>query len=172
MALKQAFESLDKSSHDIKAFDCGKPEMNQFLSRFAVKHTKLGLSHTWILVEETEATAKLSTVAAYYTLASATVDKSSLPIQKSLPRYPIPVVLLARLAIDTRYQGKGLGSKVLVAALRRAYELTSRGLPALGIVLDVLDAEALKFYQSFEFFEPLTDDPMRLFISMQSISDL
>ena len=115
---------------------------------------------------------ELATIAAYYTLASATVGKVSLPIRKSLPRYPLPVVLLARLAIDEHFQGKGLGSKTLIAALQQAYVLTSKGLPALGVVLDALDEDALKFYQSFDFFEPLTDDPMRLFIGMQSIRDL
>lgn len=170
MALKQSFEDLNKARHAIKAFDCGKGSMNQFLDRFALKHSKLGLSHTWVLAKDGD--HELATIAAYYTLASATVGKVSLPIQKSLPRYPLPVVLLARLAIDKHFQGKGLGSKTLIAALQQAYVLTSKGLPALGVVLDVLDEDALKFYQSFDFFEPLTDDPMRLFIDMKSIHDL
>jgi len=170
-------ELLDKNKHDLKTFDCGKPDMDTFLSRFAFKHSKLGLSSTWVLVKEpnTKNDAKQrakSEVIAYYTLAASTVIKSGIPIDKSLPHYPIPVVLLARLAVDQKYQGKGLGSKILVTAIRHAVELTDRGLPAYGLVLDVLDDDALKFYQCFDFFEPFTNNPMRLFVGMNSVRQL
>ena len=170
-------ESLDKSKHDKKAFDCEKPEMDTFLSRFALKHSKLGLSSTWVLAEELDSKIdeKQGTkrkVIGYYTLASSTVIKSSIPTNQSLPHYPVPVVLLARLAVDKNYQNKGLGAKILVTALRHAVELTNQGLPAYGLVLDVLDDDALKFYQCFDFFEPFTDNPMRLFIGMNSIKQL
>ncbi len=170
MAFIQTLSRLDKTQHDTKPFDCGKLSMNQFLTRFAAKHAELGLSSTWVLLEETKA-AKFP-VAAYYTLASATVSKASLPTEKSLPHYPIPVVLLARLAIDQRHQAKGLGAKMLISALRHAVQLTEQGLPAFGLVLDVLDEQALQFYQHFDFFEPLCDDPMRLFVSMNSLRTL
>ena len=165
---------LDKNTQDIKAFDCGKPNMNTFLSRFAFKHSKLGLSSTWVVLEQVDSmqSNEKSKIAAYYTLASSTVIKSGIPTHHSLPHYPIPVVLLARLAVDYKYQGEGLGVKLLVAALRHAVELTNQGLPAYGLVLDVLDDDALRFYQYFDFFEPFTDDPLRLFIGMDSIKKL
>ena len=144
--------------------------MDQFLQRFAAKHGELGLSSTWVLLEESSA-AKLP-IAAYYTLASAAVGKASLPTSKSLPNYPIPVVLLARLAIDRRHQAKGLGGKLLISALRHSVKLAQQGLPAFGLILDVLDDDALKFYQRFEFFEPFCDDPMRLFVSMGSLQNI
>jgi len=173
-------ELLDKNKHDLKTFDCGKPDMDTFLSRFAFKHSKLGLSSTWVLVKEQNSKNNVkqekqrakSEVIAYYTLAASTVIKSGIPTDKSLPHYPIPVVLLARLAVDQKYQGKGLGSKILVTAIRHAVELTDRGLPAYGLVLDVLDDDALKFYQCFDFFEPFTNNPMRLFIGMNSVRQL
>ncbi len=167
MAFLQTLERLDKSKHDTKALDCGKPAMNQFLSRFAAKHADLGLSSTWVLLEDVQA-QKLP-VAAYYTLAAATLHKASLPTTQSLPAYPIPVVLLARLAIDRKYQGQGLGEKILISALRHSVKLTEQGLPAFGLLLDVLDTDALAFYQRFDFFEPLTDDPMRLFVGMERL---
>jgi len=173
-------ELLDKNKHDLKTFDCGKPDMDTFLSRFAFKHSKLGLSSTWVLVKEQNSKNNVkqekqrakSEVIAYYTLAASTVIKSGIPTDKSLPHYPIPVVLLARLAVDQKYQGKGLGAKILVTAIRHAVKLTDRGLPAYGLVLDVLDDNALKFYQCFDFFEPFTNDPMRLFIGMNSVRQL
>ncbi|MEN9432513.1 MAG: hypothetical protein RLZZ422_102 [Pseudomonadota bacterium] len=167
MAFIQAITLLDKNLHDLKAFDCGKPAMNQFLNRFAAKHAELGLSSTWVLLEESN-TEKLP-IAAYYTLASTTVYRESLPVKQSLPTYPIPVVILARLAIATKHQGKGLGEKILISALRHAFQLTQQGLPAYGLILDAIDEQALGFYQHFEYFEPMTDDPMRLFLSMNSL---
>ncbi len=144
--------------------------MNQFLARFAAKHMKLGISSTWVLTDES-ATAKAS-VAAYYTLSTATVTREEIPINKSLPRYPVPVVLLARLATDHRYQGRGVGGKTLVSALRKSVELTRSGLPAAGAILDVLDGDALGFYQHYEIFEPFTDDPMRLFAPMAVLQQI
>jgi GNAT superfamily N-acetyltransferase len=76
------------------------------------------------------------------------------------------------LAVDKRYKRTGLGSKTLVYALREAVALSKAGLPAYGFILDVLDEEALGFYQHFELFEPFTDDPMRLFVSMKTLEQI
>lgn len=108
MALKKAFEPLDKTIHDIKAFHCGKPVMDEFLRRYAAKNAKLGLSKTWVL-SESEASGKLA-VAAYFTLAVQSVSPDDLHAS-NLPRYPAPVTLIARLAVDSTYQGKGLEAK-------------------------------------------------------------
>jgi hypothetical protein len=161
----QQFVLVDKTKHDLKSFDCGKPKMNEFLARFAVNNMKLGVSRTWVLTlaEPIEKQTKF-TVAAYYTLAATTVERDEIPLKNSLPSYPIPVVLLARLAINKIYQNQGVGDKTLIGALRKTVELTKAGLPAIGIVLNVLDDNALKFYQKFEAFEPFTNDPMRLFL--------
>lgn len=178
MTFLYTVETLDKNKHDLRAFDCGKPDMDTFLSRFAFKHSKLGLSSTWVLIRKPSSKSDVkedkakNEIIAYYTLASSTVVKSGIPTDKSLPHYPIPVVLLARLAVDQKYQGKGLGAKILVTAIRHAVELTDHGLPAYGLVLDVLDDDALKFYQGFDFFEPFTNNPMRLFVGMNSVRQL
>lgn len=179
MALEQAFVVADKTAHNLKAFDCGKTGMNHFLSRFAIKHNTLGLSRTWVLPEtasetkpETAPKKPKRTIAAYYTLSTATVSREEIPVQQSLPTYPIPMILLARLAIDSKFQGQGLGAKTLVTALRQARALSQSGLPAYGLILDVLDEQALGFYNSFEVFQAFTDDPMRLFVGMKTIADL
>lgn len=171
MALKQRFERIDKTVHDLKGFDCGKPEMNRFLTQYAVKHGKLGLSSTFVLTEDT-ASASKRPVAVYYTFCSATVTRQSLPTTQSLPAYPVPVVLLARLAVDTHYQRQRLGEKSLVYALRHAVQLCDSGLPAHGLILDVLDRDALHFYQQFDMFECFADNPMPLFVSMNTLRDV
>ncbi|MEW8309700.1 MAG: GNAT family N-acetyltransferase [gamma proteobacterium symbiont of Ctena orbiculata] len=173
MALADAFVVVDKTQHDLKKFNCGKPEMDQFLARFAVKNAQLGLSRTWVLpvVGEGEPPPK-APVAAYYTLASSTVTREEIPTDKSLPGYPVPVVLLARLAVDEQFKGQRLGEKALITALRKAAELADTGLPALGLILDALDEDALGFYQRYEMFEPFTDEPMRLFVPMHVIKQI
>jgi GNAT superfamily N-acetyltransferase len=171
MPISSHFILLDKTQHIIAGFDCGKPTMNDFLTRFAIKHAQSGLSKTWVLSESSLQETKAKVIA-YFTLAQCTVEKQALPFQKSLPNYPIPVVLLARIAIDLNYQKRGLGGKTLITALRKAYELCQIGLPAIGLILDVLDEEALTFYQSYGIFQPLTDNPRRLFVSMQTIAAL
>lgn len=147
--------------------------MDQFLARFAVKNDLLGISRTWVLpVTEGDDPLKKAPVAAYYTLASSTVTREEIPTDKTLPGYPVPVVLLARLAVDEQFKGQRLGEKTLITALRKAVELTDAGLPALGLILDVLDEDALGFYQHYEIFEPFTDDPMRLFAPMAVIKQI
>jgi len=148
--------------------------MDTFLARFAAKHGKLGISSTWVLpiVSANDATAQKVPVAAYYTLSSATVKREDIPFKKSLPSYPVPVVLLARLAVSNSYQGKRLGEKTLITALRKSVELTKNGLPAIGLILDVLDQSAVEFYQRYEIFEPFTENPMRLFVPMQVLNKI
>lgn len=168
MPLEQAFVTADKGLHDLTAFDCGKPPMNEFLIRHAVKHGKLGLGRTYVLAETRKDSKKQ--IAAYYTLAASTVIREEIPA--SLPAYPVPMVMLARLAVSKRYQGSGLGAKTLVYALRQAANLSKAGLPAYGLILDVLDDQALEFCQHFELFEPFTTDPMRLFVPMKTLEQL
>jgi len=172
VALLQTFTSVDSNLHDLKTFDCGKQELNSYLTRYAEKNQKLGLSATWVLPVSHSTGNSKTNVAAYYSLASTTVTRTQIPTTKKLPGYPVPVVLLARLAVDNRYQKQGLGEKTLVSALRHCVTLTDKGLPAYGIVIDVFDTDALKFYQRFELFKPFTDHPMRLFVSMSVLRQL
>ncbi len=80
--------------------------------------------------------------------------------------------LLARLAVSEKYQKKGLGTKTLVTALRQAVTLKERGLSSIGVVLDVLDEDALTFYNRFDVFHAFSDNPMRLFVPIHVIRQL
>ena len=147
--------------------------MNRFLARFAVKNMQLGLSRTWVLpvIDEAQQSQK-ELLAAYCSLAVSTVMREEVPSDKSLPGYPVSVVLLARLGADKQFEGQGLGGKTLITALRKAGQLTEAGLPAPGVVLDVLDENALGFYQHYEMFRQFTDNPMRLFVSMHTLRQI
>ncbi len=168
------FSSLDSRTINVKTFDCGKEAINVYLRRYAAKNMALNLNRTFVLPYTTGDTSEKPEVAAYYTLAHQTLVREELPDPSRLPRYPVPVILLAQLGIDQRFHRQGLGAKTLVYAVRHAYQIASnpKGLPAMGVVLDVLDHDALAFYQSFDFFLPLTDNPMKLFVPMASLEKL
>lgn len=172
MELAQEFTPLNPTHHNVKHFCCGKPPMDDFLRRNAAKHMKLGVSNTWVLPVLEEPQPEKPRIAAYYTLTPNTVQREEIPYNRSLPRYPVPVVLLARLAVDEEFAKKGLGEKTLVTALRKSVELTDAGAAAVGVIVDVLDEDALKFYQEYEIFDPFTDDPMRLFAPMHTLRQL
>jgi len=170
MRFNQEFVQLNSKEHLIKNFDCKKEGMNEFLIKYAAKHASKGISTTMVLTTNDSALVKLP-VASYYTLALSTIHREALPCS-GLPSYPIPVTLLARLAVDINYQGKNLGKKSLIYALRHSVKLRNQGLPTQGLVLDVLDTEALSFYKTFNFFQECTDNPMKLYISMNELQKI
>lgn len=168
------FLPLDAKVINVKAFDCGKDAINTYLRRYATKNMSLNLNRTFVLPYTPNKTQEKPNVAAFYTLAHQTLTREELPDPSRLPRYPIPVILLAQLGIDQRFQRQGLGAKTLIYALRHAYQIANnpKGIPAMGVVLDVLDQDALTFYQSFSFFLQLTNNPMKLFVPLGSLVTL
>jgi predicted N-acetyltransferase YhbS len=108
-------------------------------------------------------------VLGYYTLSSGSVPFAHLPakIAKKLPKHPVPVVLLARLAVDESVHGQGMGSDLLVDALHRVDEI-SRNLGIFAIEVDAIDAEARSFYQKFGF-APLLDNELHLYLPMDAV---
>ena len=168
-------ELLDKSKHDIKNFDCSQKEMNAFLKQFAVKNQNLKISKSWAVFAEQNLTdKKKAEIIGYFTLTAQTIEPELLEeLEKDkFPKYPLPITLLARLAVDVKFQNQGFGEKILFLALRKAAELCNSGLATYGVVLDVLDDRALKFYQKFEFFKKLDVLGKRLYVSMNAIEDL
>ncbi len=109
------------------------------------------------------------TVVGYYTLAAGAVAFSQLPpaATKKLPRHPVPVVLLARLAVNRSAQGQGIGAAMLMDALRRALEVSkSLGVHAVEVV--AIDEQAAAFYAKYGF-ERLLNEPRHLFLPLRTI---
>src|SRR5579884_2236609 len=106
---------LINAAHGVEHFDCGKDSLNEYLKRFALGNTAAGIARTYVVP------AQNNSVIAYYSLTAGSVEKANVPerIGKGTPHHPIPVVLLARLAVDLRFQGQGLGRGMLQDALRR-----------------------------------------------------
>lgn len=156
-------EPFDKS-HDRSAFTCGKPALDDFLRTRVSQYEKRRLGKTFVAVSEGE-----KRVRGYYTLAAGAVAFEHLPTVAStkLPKHPIPVILLARLAVDQSAQGKGLGEKMLLDALQRSLDL-SDNLGAHAVEVDALDDSAITFYGKYGF-SPLLDNPRHLYLPLATI---
>jgi predicted N-acetyltransferase YhbS len=155
-------ERLDR--HVRERFDCAKPSLNDFLHALVSQYEKRNLGRTYVAVEGED-----GRVLGYYTLASGAVEAESLPanLAKKLPRHAVPVVLLARLAVDQSVHGRGFGGLLLRDALNRSLEISEKfGIHA--VVVDALDAGAKTFYERFGFI-PLADNEMRLFLPVNTI---
>lgn len=147
--------------HDRAAFDCGEPSLNEYLQRFARQNAALFLGRTYVLVVPGQ-----SRIEGYYTISSGSVAGESL-LEKRLPRYPIPVVLIGRLAVDRQAQGQRLGESLLLDALERSAQL-AKHLGIYAVVVDALNDSARRFYRKYGFAET-ADDPMRLYLPIKKI---
>lgn len=161
-----AVEPLAKS-HERAEFCCGKGPLDQFLRKLVSQYEKRRLGRTYVAVRPSE-----RRVVGYYTLASGAVSFENLPAAatKKLPRHPVPVILLARLAVDQSVQGQGLGGYLLADALRRSLALAEQ-LGVHAVEVDAIDEEAKAFYQRYGFVA-LEDDTMHLFLPMATIEGL
>ena len=115
----EKFVKLEKGIHDRISFDCGEEELNVFIKTHAIRHMKAGVSKTFVL----QAAAPLSNnkypVCSFFTVAPGSIKKTSLPANqaKKLPHYPVPVFLLAQLAVHKSCQGQNLGKITIIKAL-------------------------------------------------------
>lgn len=143
---------------DAKSFDCGSASMNDWLMEFAWPNHAADSAKTVVCVHQGH-------VIAYYSLAAGSVahEEATPRIGKGQPRRgKIPVVVLARLAVDKNHKGKGLGSYMLAHALQRCMEV-SRTIGARAIIAHAKDQNAKKFYERYDFeSSPINDTTMML----------
>ena len=152
-----------KTDHDRQAFDCGEPSLNDYLRRFARQNDEKGLGRTFVAVEPGS-----MDILGYYTLSSGGVRFDAVPVK--LPRYPVPVAHLARLAVDLKHRGKRIGETLLIDALARAARASDQlGIHAVEVI--ALDEAAKAFYLKYGF-TPLLDVPLHLYLPMKTIRKL
>ncbi len=151
-------------SHNKQGFDCGAESLNNWLQQVARQHQDKGISKTFVATLEENPTQ----ICGYYALTLAELDGQHLPQawRKKMPRR-IPGVRLGRLAVDARYQGKGLGALLLVDALSRAARI-HREAGGIGLFVDALDEPAALFCQRFGF-AAAPDNPLLLFLSAKTL---
>lgn len=157
--------------HDRDGFDCdaaggdaGNQALNEFLIKYARQNADKGLGRTYVATRPGE-----RRVRGYYTLASGSVAFDTVPDEerKRLPRYPIPVALIARLAVDKSEQSQGLGTDLLMHALFTIVGVAEQ-LGIRAVEVKAKSEAAKRFYTKYGF-EPLVDDPMHLYVSLEKV---
>jgi GNAT superfamily N-acetyltransferase len=149
-------------THDRKTFDCGAPALNEYLKQYALQNQKKDAARTYVATRGNR-------IVGYYTLAYGSVDCDEAPpsVQAGLAKYPIPIILLARLAVDFTERGQGLGAWMLKDALFRTLQAAEiAGLQAM--LIHAKDDAAKAFYERFGF-EPSPTAPYHLFLRISDI---
>lgn len=148
--------------HKAGGFSCGKPELDEYLRRYALTNQRKGCGRTYVALRGQR-------IAAYYTLAAGSVSPEDAPepVSRGLGRYPIPVVLLARLAVDENERGRGLGAAMLKDALRRALG-AAQIVGARAVLTHAKDEDARRFYERFDFVSS-PRNALHLFLLLETI---
>ena len=158
------FGTIEKlrRDHALDSFDCGKEELNRFLKKHALTNQASDSAQTYVVSDGVA-------VKGYYSLAAGTVshEQATERAKKGLARYPIPVILLARLAVDASSQGKKIGPALLKDALRRAVHAADT-IGARAVLVHAKDDNAKGFYEHFNF-EPSPSDPYHLMLIMKDL---
>jgi len=154
-------EKLD-DQHAVSTFDCGNHDLNRFLKKHAYINQLSGNSTTYISCHGNR-------VAGFYTITLSSIShkQAAKRISENQPRYPIPVILLARLAVDLQYQGKGLGKGLLKDAMLRAVMVADIA-GCRAFLVHAKDDQARKWYVQFGL-EPSPTDPLHLMITLKDL---
>jgi predicted N-acetyltransferase YhbS len=148
-----------------KNFSCNVEELDSYLKRFAKTNHKKNIGKTFVLLDE-------GAVRGFYTISMASIEFQRLPANAmgSIPKYPIPVARLGRLAVDNTMQRKKIGSVLLIDALHRISE-ASKLVAAYAIVVDVKNDIAKKFYGHFGFVS-YQDEPVAMYLPISTVDVL
>ena len=152
------------ATDDLIKFDCGETSLNEWLRTQALQNSASGASRTFVTTEENR-------VVGYYALAAASVERRNAPgrIRRNQPEM-VPVILLARLAVDQTHQGRRVGSHLLRDAILRTVRIADNaGVRAL--LVHALDQRARDFYQHYDFMPSPTDE-LHLYLLIKDAEDL
>ena len=155
-------------------FNCGYAVLDEYIKKYAKQNHEKGIAKTFVAItsgasEAIEDNLSLK-VDGFYTLSASTIEFESLPdaAQKGLPAYPIPAILIGKLAVDNAVKGQGLGTELLVDALLRAVK-ASQDVAVFAVRVDAINLTAKDFYLKYEFI-PFQDQPLSLFLPIKTIS--
>lgn len=149
-------------AHDCADFSCGKAPLNKYIKKYALVNQENEITRTYIATREDR-------VVGYYSLAFGSIshEEATQKIKDQLPQYPIPILLLARLAVDVREKGNGLGKGLLRDALLRTVQAADIG-GLRAMITHAKDAEAKNFYEKYGF-EPSPTNDLHLVLSIKDI---
>jgi len=151
--------------HDREGFDCGEDALNEFLRRHARRSHELGGAKTFLAIDN----ADNETILGFYSLSTASVAYARTPeiVRRGLARHDVPGFRLARLAVDLKLQGQGLGGQLLLAAARRCL-LASAEVGGVVLVIDAKNERVAAWYASYGAV-PLLDAPLSLLLPLATI---
>jgi GNAT superfamily N-acetyltransferase len=146
------FVDFDPAVHDRDSFQCDRAELNDFLKTRAAKHAAAGISRTIVLPAAQPLPNGKLQILAFFSIAPSSIRRDTLPdhLRKKLPHYPVPVFLLAQLAIHQDHQGAGLGAVTLAKSLE-TFAGIRQAMPAYAVVVDCIDERAESFYRKYDF---------------------
>ena len=159
--------AFDSKVHDRTAFSCGAAELDRYLREHASQDIKQDVARVFMAVRP-ETTA----ICGYYSLSATSFQREELPAEQArkLPRYPVPAVLLGRLAVDRDVQGSGLGEFLLMNAIYRTL-LATQVMAVHAMVVVAKDAAAAKFYRKYGLID-FPNNTQRLFLPMATMRQL
>jgi len=159
-----ATQPFDSKRHQVQSFGCGQPALDAWLQAYAGQSQRRDAARTFVTASGDGA------VLGFYTLVAAQVEHASATaaVRRGMSKhFPIPVALLARLAVDGPYQGIGLGRSLLLDALRRVMRASDE-LAVRAVTVEALDQHAASFYQRFGF-QPSALGPETLMVSLDVV---
>jgi GNAT superfamily N-acetyltransferase len=149
-------------AHVVEQFTCGQPELDRFLVRHALQAQQANSSQTYVALSGNQ-------LVGFYTIVAGEVRHADAPerVGKGMPRHPIPLLVLARLAVHSKAQGRGIGAGLLLDALGRALQVADMiGVRALAV--HAKDDRAVSFYRHFGF-TPSPTDARHLFMLIKDM---
>jgi GNAT superfamily N-acetyltransferase len=159
-----ATAAFDRKAHRVDRFSCGEVSLDRWLIAYAGQNQQRDAARTFVTTEPD------GKVAGYYTLVAAQVEheQATSTVSHGLSRhFPIPVALIARLAVTAQHQGAGLGRSLLIDALQRVLRASDH-LAVRAVTVDALDDRAASFYRRFGF-EPSPLAPHTLMVSLDVV---
>lgn len=151
--------------HNREAFDCGEAALNEFLQRHARKSHEIGGAKTFLAASDIDG----KTILGYYSLSPASIAYARTPefVRRGLARYDVPAFRLARLAVDLKFQGHGLGGQLLLSAGRRCL-LAAAEVGGVAMLIDAKNERVGAWYQSYGAL-PLLDAQLSLVLPLRTI---
>ena len=148
------------AQHRLEGFDCSKPALNDWLLRHARQAQGSGSAKTFVVANADAG------VAGYFSLTVGQVDTLEAPerIRKGMGQYPVPIVILARLAVSQEHQGRGIGAGMLQDAIRRTLVIADQA-GVRAMLTHPIDEDAARFYRRFRFIpSPLREQQLLLLL--------
>ena len=168
------FVRLNKAIHERTTFDCGEVELNEFIQKHAAKHMDIRISTTMVLPAIDSLLNGKYPICAFFTITPGSIKRETLPedLMKKLPYYPVPVFLIAQMAVHSECQGIGLGKITLVKTLEFLLNV-NKYMRAYAVIVDCINDDIAQFYSKYGFeILGYNAGRLRMYLPMKTVEQL